>query len=197
MSDLESIRVPAFEVHLDAVMDVSVRLVNGLTGTWSRGRRMLSPEGDRRLETVATALAGDNRHRPSVSANEASEFLRTAGRLRTIFELVAEGSLSAAAVLVNDLMRETGARPELVERDDEGWGLHFRGEDTSLTLGWAAGCATGLAIAIGSDLGGRLGVCGASRCDQVFVDSSRNRVRRFCSLPCQNRTKSESYRRRR
>ena len=189
-------RGPAFDVHLDALLDVSVRLVNTLTGSWSRGRPHLPPDGGDRVEAVAEALAGGDRRRPTVTAEEAAQFAHTAGLMRRVFDLVTQGDLEGAAAVVNDLMLDAGARPELVPQVEGGWGLHFRGRDDSLAVGWAAGCASGLAMALGSDLGGRLGVCQGSRCDQVFVDYSRNRVRRFCSLACQNRMKSASFRRR-
>ena len=185
---------PAFDVHVDALIDVSVRLVNGLTGSWSRGRPHLSPEGAERVAVVTEALAGADRRRPKVTPGDAKLLSHTAGLLRRVFDLVTNGDLGDAAAAVNDLMAETGVRPELVPQFEGGWGLHFRGKNDTLAVGWSAGCAAGLAIAIGSDLGGRLGTCEATRCDQVFVDNSRNKVRRFCSLACQNRMKSASFR---
>ena len=59
------------------------------------------------------------------------------------------------------------------------------------------GAALGLAVALGSDLAGRLGVCDAPGCDRVYVDASRNGGRRFCSTRCQNRVKAAAHRRRR
>ena len=44
---------------------------------------------------------------------------------------------------------------------------------------------------------GRLGVCAAERCDRVYVDTSRNATRRFCSTACQSRTKAAAFRARR
>ena len=43
-------------------------------------------------------------------------------------------------------------------------------------------------------LADRLGVCDAARCDRVYVDTSRNGARRFCSTACQNRTKAAAFR---
>ena len=64
----------------------------------------------------------------------------------------------------------------------------------SLPNGWAAGCATGLAVVLGGDLYDRLGVCTAPRCDRVYVDTSRNGTRRYCSTSCQNRVKTAAFR---
>jgi predicted RNA-binding Zn ribbon-like protein len=196
MAAPEPVRGPAFDVHLDALLDVSVRLVNGLTGSWSRGRPHQPPEGPDRVAVVADALAGDARRRPEVSAEEAVQLSDTAELLRQVFDLVTHGDVDGAAAVVNALMVDTGARPELIPLGDGTWDLHFRGKDHSLSVGWAAGCATALAVALGSELGGRVGRCDAVRCDQVFVDQSRNRVRRFCSLACQNRMKSAAFRNR-
>jgi len=71
-------------------------------------------------------------------------------------------------------------------------------EATDLAVqGCAAGCATGLAVVLGTDMYKRLGVCTASRCDRVYVDVSRNGTRRFCSTACQNRVKAAAFRARR
>ena len=99
--------------------------------------------------------------------------------------------------MLNALLKRTGARPQLDPLDAGGWHVHFHGSTDALATGWAAGCATGLALAIGSDLAGRLGVCEAERCDRVYVDTSKNSTRRFCSTTCQNRTKTAAFRQRR
>jgi predicted RNA-binding Zn ribbon-like protein len=39
-------------------------------------------------------------------------------------------------------------------------------------------------------------VCTAPRCDRVYVDTSRNGTRRFCSTTCQNRVKAATFRER-
>ncbi|MCY0931275.1 CGNR zinc finger domain-containing protein [Streptomyces sp. H27-H1] len=64
-------------------------------------------------------------------------------------------------------------------------------------MGWSAGCATALALAIGSNLTGRLGVCTAPHCDRVYIDNSRNAVRHFCSTACRSRVKGAIFRARR
>ena len=121
-------------------------------------------------------------------------FARSLERCARAFAAAASGDTSAAARQVNALLAETGARPALDSHDGEPWHLHFHGADDSLVTGWAAGCAAGLAVVIGSDLHGRLGVCTAPRCDRVYVDVSRNGTRRFCSTTCQSRVKAAAFR---
>jgi predicted RNA-binding Zn ribbon-like protein len=48
-------------------------------------------------------------------------------------------------------------------------------------------------MAIGSDLAGRLGVCQAAPCDRVYIDTSRNLGKRFCSTRCQSRVTSAAH----
>jgi predicted RNA-binding Zn ribbon-like protein len=99
-----------------------------------------------------------------------------------------------AAGQVNALLVRTGARPELERHDGEPWHLHFHAADRSLPNGWAAGCATGLAVVLGGSRYDRLGVCTGPRCDRVYVDTSRNGTRRYCSTSCQNRVKTAAFR---
>jgi predicted RNA-binding Zn ribbon-like protein len=40
----------------------------------------------------------------------------------------------------------------------------------------------------------RLRLCAADDCDDVHIDLSRNRSRRFCSTACANRTNVAAYR---
>jgi len=115
-------------------------------------------------------------------------------RLREVFVAAAGDDLETAVGVVNDMLEETAARPRLDPAVGGGWTLHFHAWDPGLVVGWGAGIAAGLALAIGSDLAGRLGVCSADPCDRVFVDTSRNSGRRFCSTRCQSRVKAAAHR---
>lgn len=113
---------------------------------------------------------------------------------RIVFEAAHTDDTDRAAHEVNALLLDTNARPQLDQTGSPGWSLHFHGADDTLANGWAAGCAAGLAMALGSDLAGRLGVCAAAACDRVFVDASRNSKRRFCSPQCLSRVKAAAHR---
>lgn len=179
---------------MDAVVGVAVRLVNALTPGEAHGRPYLPPAGDQLPAAVTAALRGGRRDTREVTPDEAAEFGMIASALRAVFDAVDAGRLDEAASEVNALLAFTGARPQLDRHDGEPWHLHFHGADDSLVTGWAAGCATGLAVVLGSELHGRLGVCTADRCDRVYVDTSRNGTRRFCSTTCQNRVKAAAFR---
>ncbi|WP_370022181.1 CGNR zinc finger domain-containing protein [Planotetraspora sp. GP83] len=176
-------------------MAAAVGLVNALTAGDARGRPYVPPQGGERRAAVTEALRiGGRRAREEVTAEEAEELAGVAARLRGVFESVADGDIDAAANQVNGLLAETSARPHLDRHDGEPWHLHFHGTGGTLAGNWAASCATGLAIVMGSELHDRLGVCTAPHCDRVYVDISRNGTRRFCSTACQNRVKTAAFR---
>ncbi len=164
---------------MDIVVTVAASLVNTLTPGEERGHPY-PPVDDAQLPAAATAAlrAGSPATR-DVTLAEATELRRFAMAFRAVFRAVAAGDVDAAARQVNELIAVTGAHP---------------GTDDSLAVGWAAGCATGLAVVLGSDLHDRIGVCTAARCDRVYVDTSRNGTRRFCSTTCQNRVKAAAFR---
>jgi predicted RNA-binding Zn ribbon-like protein len=185
-----------FNSHTDAVVKMAVELVNLLTEGERRGRSYLPPAGTdrgRRLDALFSAAGA----RSGVAEAEAAEFAGVAGQLRAVFESVAVGDVDSAAGQVNELLRTTGAHPALERHDGEPWHVHFHAADErSWAKGWAAGCATGLAIVLGGEYHDRLGVCTAPHCDRVYVDTSRNGSKRFCSTACQNRVKAAAFRER-
>jgi predicted RNA-binding Zn ribbon-like protein len=179
---------------MDAVVIVAVRLVNALTPGQAHGRPYLPPEGAALTAAVTAALRAGPRDAPKVTPQEAAGFPAVAGAIRAVFEATAADRTDTAAGLVNGMLARHGARPRLDQHDGEPWHLHFHGAEDSLATSWAAACATGLAVVLGTDQQGRLGVCAAPRCDRVYVDTSRNATRRFCSVSCQNRVKAAAFR---
>ena len=107
-----------------------------------------------------------------MTAVHAAELADVANRLRVVFEAAHDGDTDRAARETNRLLLDTHARPQL-DLTEQGWNLHFHGADDTLANGWAAGCASGLALALGSDLAGRLRVCAVPACDRVLVDVTR------------------------
>jgi predicted RNA-binding Zn ribbon-like protein len=180
-----------FNSHTDAVVRLAVGLVNLLTPGHARGRAYEPPSGDARTAAVCDLLSSGGR---AVTWEEAASFCFVAAELRDVFEAVNAGSIDSAATLVNAMLVRTGARPTLERHDGEPWHLHFHAADNSLVNSWAAGFATGLAVVLGGELYDRLGVCTAPRCDRVYVDTSRNGTRRYCSTSCQNRVKTAAFR---
>ena len=183
-----------FNSHTDVVVRVSVALVNMLTAGEERGRAYQPPAGGERAAQLNALFTGVG-SRTVVTEAEGAEFSGVAADLRGVFAAVATGDIDAAARQVNGMLTATGAHPVLERHDGETWHIHFHpsGEHSRVS-GWAAGCATGLAIVVGGEHYDRLGVCTAPHCDRVYVDTSRNGSKRFCSTACQNRVKAAAFR---
>lgn len=181
----------SFDSHARNVLAASVEYVNRLTPGFSGGAPYAGPVNE--VRAAADSLVAIGYPQPHVRPEDARRLTVLAGRMRIVFEAAHSGDLDRAADEINALLVDTNARPQL-DRRDKGWSLHFHGPDDGLVNGWAAGCAAGLALALGSDLAGRLGVCAAPQCDRVFVDTSRNGQRRFCSPQCQSRVKAAAHR---
>jgi len=182
-----------FDSHVLRLLTVTVRLVNELTPGWAGTLPVEVPTGRTGANAVAEILALGGPP-PQVTQEQARRLTATAAELRAVFEAADAGDIDEAAGVVNALMARTRARPQLDRFAEGRWSLHFHGADDSLVVGWAAGCASALALALGSDLGGRLGVCDAPTCDRVYVDESKNGTRRFCSVRCQGRVKAAAHR---
>lgn len=188
-----------FDSHIEVLLEAAVSLVNELTDGERQGRRYAAPAGDELPAAAAAALPARSQARvpPRLPGDSAAYLSRAAQMMRGVFEAMEEGRADDAAAAINRLLLETGARPQLDRVDDEPWQVHFHGSSDTYGVGWSAGCATALALVVGSELAGRIGVCGAPHCDRVYVDASRNAARQFCSAQCQSRVKAAAFRARR
>ncbi|MFD6157024.1 CGNR zinc finger domain-containing protein [Nocardia sp. NPDC060256] len=182
--------------HTLGVVEDGVDLVNAAVPGERRGRPY-PPAADsaellERLDNVVSAAYGYH-----VQPADAEDLARAAEQLWQVFNAVADDDMDAAAAQVNALIIEYGARPTLFRRDSQPWHLHFHSADAALTAGIAAACAVGLAFVLGSEHADRIGICSADHCDRVYLDTSRNGTKRFCSTACQNRAKTAAFRARR
>jgi hypothetical protein len=115
-------------------------------------------------------------------------------RLRPRLEPLWEMDPDAAAGLVNTLLCEASALPQLVKHDSWDYHLHATPPDAPLADRMAVEAAMAFADVIRSGQLDRLRACAAENCDNVHVDLSKNRSRRFCSVSCANRTNVAAYR---
>jgi hypothetical protein len=179
--------------YIDAGAIAAVSLVNGLTPGFAKGRplRLLKPE-----QAIRETLAIDP---PSLSAlrpRDIPGFQLLAKDLREVFESLEHNNVDAAARKINKLLVSHPATPHLAKEGGV-WRLHHHSADAAVLPMWASICAEGLARLIGAQAAHRIGICGAPNCDRVFVDTSKNATRKFCSTACQNRTKTAAHRARR
>ena len=114
-------------------------------------------------------------------------------RLRRIWELDEDGVVE----LVNAMLREAHALPQLVAHDDWGYHLHATPTQAPLADRMAVEAAMALVDVVRLQELDRLSTCGADDCDDVLVDLTKNRSRRYCSTSCANRVNVAAFRARR
>jgi predicted RNA-binding Zn ribbon-like protein len=102
-----------------------------------------------------------------------------------------------AAQFVNTLLTEAGALPQLVKHGTWDYHIHATSAAAPLAERMAVEAAMAFADLIRLDQLARLRTCAADHCDNVHVDLSKNRSRRFCSTACANRVNVAAYRARR
>jgi predicted RNA-binding Zn ribbon-like protein len=109
-----------------------------------------------------------------------------------------QGDDEAAIGMLNTLLAETGAIPQIVAHDGRGPHIHVSRPAAPLADRIAAHLAMGLAQLVVAGQGGRVRSCASPTCRDVFVDESRNQSRRYCdSRTCGNRQHVAAYRARR
>ena len=100
-----------------------------------------------------------------------------------------------AAVLVNEILAETNARPYLARHDGWDWHMHVTRPGAPLADRIAAEAAMAFLDLIRSDALGRLRICAAGDCEDVLIDLSKNSSKRYCDTGnCGNRTNVAAYR---
>jgi predicted RNA-binding Zn ribbon-like protein len=156
-----------FNTYLGAGAHIAAGLVN-------------RPAAD--LEQLTSLLESHEVHRSAMTTATAAELRRWGRRLRPVF-----GAPPAEqADLVDALVVAANCRPRLVSHDGLPHHLHYAPVGAPLTERVQALTATGLAHLIADGHGGRLGRCQRDGCLVVFVDTSRNGRRRFCTVRCAN-----------
>ena len=114
--------------------------------------------------------------------------------LRPRLRRLLTGDRDEAAGLVNQLLGEGHALPQLVRHGDHDWHIHAVAPDAPLATRMAVEAAMAMIDVIRADEMSRLGVCADDDCGGLVLDLSRNRSRRFCSTTCGNRAAVAAYR---
>jgi len=114
--------------------------------------------------------------------------------LRAPLRVLLTSSRDEAVGIVNRMLSETRAIPQLVRHDDEDWHLHAIDRTAPLAQRIAVETAMAMVDLIRADELSRLGVCADDGCRGIVLDLSRNRSRRFCSPACSNRNAVAAYR---
>ncbi|MBB3676860.1 CGNR zinc finger domain-containing protein [Modestobacter versicolor] len=117
--------------------------------------------------------------------------------LRAVLAAIWGAEEDAVVAVVNRLLRDGSALPQLVRHD--GWGYHVHATEPSAPVAdrWGVEAAMALADVVRAGALDRLRRCAASGCDDALVDLTKNASRRFCDSSCANREHVAAYRARR
>lgn len=128
----------------------------------------------------------------SLSRDDLEEVHALRPRLRAVW---AARDMRTAAAVVNGMVAEAGALPQLTDHDGFDWHLHWTAPSARVASRLAADAGMAIAELLRDDGAERLRTCEAPGCDAVFVDLSRNRSRRYCDTGnCGNRMHVAAYR---
>jgi predicted RNA-binding Zn ribbon-like protein len=144
---------------------------------------------------LSVALDDYDVHEPAATIAQARALRPWALLLRDVF---LADTLTEKALRTDALLVAADCRPRLVSH---GPGMAFHFHYTSVRAGLPARVrvltAAGLAHIIDDGAGSRLQSCSRAGCGTVFIDTSRNGRRHFCSVRCANQVNVANHRRRR
>lgn len=177
-------------MDLTTYAELAVQLVNTTDPNRPERERL----GD--LESLREFLRNRPHLRPRVTRLDLDGMRALRDELREVFESVAHDDGADAIDRLNALLVQHPVHPQISGHDGQPWHLHLT-ESGSVTDQYAAQAAMGLAI-LATTLGvDRLGICQSPPCREVFLDTSTNRSRRYCSERCASRANVAAYRARR
>ncbi|WP_117208777.1 CGNR zinc finger domain-containing protein [Allorhizocola rhizosphaerae] len=115
-------------------------------------------------------------------------------RLREVWTAAARDDEDRAVEIVNRILREAKALPQLAKHDEWDYHLHATTPNAPLDDRMAVEAAMAFADLIRAKELSRLRICEYPTCDSVVVDLSKNRSKRFCDSTCGNRAAVAAYR---
>jgi predicted RNA-binding Zn ribbon-like protein len=119
---------------------------------------------------------------------EVKEYRR---RLRGAFEATDE---KEAAAILNDLLGDCGATPRISAHDGHQIHMHFEPVGSNVAKWLGATTAMALAVVLCEYGKERFGICAAARCGDAFIDTSKNKQKRYCDDVCANRENVAAFR---
>jgi predicted RNA-binding Zn ribbon-like protein len=147
-----------------------------------------------RLPDVPALDAFVREHRWTGRHDGSETELRQVRELRSRLRRIWDQDEDGVVAVVNELLREARALPQLVKHDREPYHLHATPADAPLATRMAVEAALAFADVVRGGELSRLRVCEFPDCGNVVVDLSKNRSKRFCDAGCGNRAAVTAYR---
>lgn len=164
-------------MNLSSYAELAIRLVNTDGDDRSHSGGLATADAYRALMADRPHLNGP------VSPADLESLRMLRAELRRVFTSAAGGAEGEAVRSLNALLIQHPVHPQISGHDGQDWHLHLT-ESGTISDRYAAGAVFGLTATI-NDLGlGRLRVCAADSCRDVFIDTTPDRSRRYCSDRC-------------
>ena len=129
-----------------------------------------------------------------VVERDATALRRFQKELRPVFEASNDSDEQSVVEQLNTLLAKHPVTPYIAGHEPGNYHMHVADRSSSVGELLIAESLMGLSTLV-CDLGPtRLGVCDASPCTNVFVDTSPNQSRRYCSDRCSSRANVAAYR---
>ncbi|MDP9798003.1 putative RNA-binding Zn ribbon-like protein [Catenuloplanes nepalensis] len=132
--------------------------------------------------------------RDEVAERDLATFRRAQKRLREVFESGAAGRDPETVAELNSLLEAFPVQPRISGHDAADWHMHVTSRGASVSAEYLAGAVWGLAVWLCEYGSSRFGICADERCGNVYLDTSSNCCRRFCSERCATRSHVAAHR---
>jgi len=145
-------------------------------------------------DALASYLASRAWLQSQVTDRDVVVLSRFSKELRAAFEASAAGDGQGVVDVLNGLLERHPITPRIADHNPERLHIHVANKAASVADLLIGESLLGLANLV-CDLGPtRLGVCAAPPCTNVYVDTSPNQSRRYCSERCSSRANVAAYR---
>jgi hypothetical protein len=145
-------------------------------------------------DDLVAHLPGRQWLHPQCTDRDAAALRRFQKELRPVFEASEAENVPVVITGLNALMEKHPITPMISDHDPADLHLHVATRSATVSELLIGEALLGLATLV-CDLGPtRLGVCAEAKCDNVYVDSSPNQSRRYCSDRCSSRANVAAYR---
>ncbi|WP_305784911.1 CGNR zinc finger domain-containing protein [Symbioplanes lichenis] len=129
-----------------------------------------------------------------VTEKDLTVLRRAQRRLRDVFEHGTGGRDHDAVAELNLLLAAYPVQPRISGHDTSDWHMHVTGRGASVSAEYLAGAVWGLSVWLCEYGSARFGICADDRCGNVYLDTSSNNCRRFCSERCATRSHVAAHR---
>lgn len=172
-----------YDTYASNAVELAIDLANVDRGTGAWAADFLTAHDEWFSPDSARDLTPEEAH----AAAETADLVRAIALAETRADVVDR---------LNALLARARPRPYATDHDGD-LHLHYTPDEAPVLEQLTTTVAMGLSQVVAQHGWQRLGVCSAEGCDDVYVDTSRNASRRYCSNTCASRSTVAAYRARR